>query len=222
MTVTADIVLRSSSLPLVSVVESLGLDELQHVHRGRLESGRQLFIVQFDDVTHVSEDDLTAPDDVVDAVAIGRADDKAIYKLTIEIGEGLQRVYDTDLDGAPIEPPTVKRDGWHETKVFKSFATLSEFREVSEENGITVDLQSITNGLTDDDSAGFGLTDRQHEALKLALSKGYYETPRQVSTEALAEEFGISQPSMSDLLRRAERQLLTSTLGTERELPALS
>lgn len=100
MTVTADIVLRSSSLPLVSVVESLGLDELQHVHRGRLESGQQLFIVQFDDATQVSEADLTAPDDVHDAVAIGRADDKAIYKLTIEVGEGLQRVYDTELDGA--------------------------------------------------------------------------------------------------------------------------
>lgn len=222
MTVTVDLVLRSSSLPLVSVARTLDLDELEHVHRGRLESGRQLFIVQFDDAAPISEPDLTAPDDVVDAVALGRASDKAIYKLTIEVGDDLQRVYDADLDGAPIEPPTVRSDGWHETKVFKSFETLSEFREVCEANGITVDLQSITNGLVDDESSAYGLTERQYEALTLALSRGYYDTPRQVSTEALADELGISQPSMSDLLRRAERQLLASTLGSEREMPSVS
>ncbi|WP_167837504.1 helix-turn-helix domain-containing protein [Halosimplex halophilum] len=137
-----------------------------------------------------------------------------------EVGEGLQRVYDTDLDGATIEPPTVKRDGWHETKAFKSYATLSEFQSVCEENGITADLQSITNGLVADDGrSAFGLTDRQEEAPTLALSRGYYETPRAVSADELADELGIPQPSMSDLLRRAERQLLASTLGNQRERP---
>jgi predicted DNA binding protein len=223
MTVKADLVLRSDSLPLVSVARELDIDELEHVHRGRLESGLQLFIVQFDDEVSIPETDLTALPDVHMATSLGHADGKEIYRLTIDIREGLQRVYDTDLDGAPIEPPTVKRDGWHETKVFKSYATLSEFQSVCEENGITVDLQSITNGLVDDDgSSVYGLTDRQEEALTIALSQGYYETPRAVSAEELADELGISQPSMSDLLRRAERQLLASTLGNQRELPVVS
>jgi len=219
MTVTADLVLRSDSLPLVSVARAIDVDELEHVHRGRLESGRQLFIAQFDDAASVSERTLAAPDDVHDVTSLGRADGKAIYRLEIEVDDGLQRVYDADLDGAPIEPPTVRRDGWHETKVFKSYATLSEFQSVCEENGITVDLQSITTGLADDDDgSAYGLTERQEEALTLALSRGYYETPRTVSAAELADELGISQPSMSDLLRRAERQLLASTLGDQREL----
>ncbi|MFW5949973.1 MAG: helix-turn-helix domain-containing protein [archaeon] len=223
MTVKADLVLRSDSLPLVSVARELDVDELEHVHRGRLESGRQLFIAQFDDDVSISATALTGLPDVQEATSVGHADGKKIYRLTIDVGEGLQRVYDTDLDGAPIEPPTVKRDGWHETKVFKSYATLSEFQSVCEENGITVDLQSITNGLVDDDeSSAYGLTDRQEEALTLALSRGYYETPRAVSAEELADELGISQPSISDLLRRAERQLLASTLGNQREIPVVS
>lgn len=223
MTVKAELVLRSSSLPLVSVARALDVDDLEHVHRGRLESGRQLFIVQFDDAAPVAEDVITAPEDVHGAVSIGKADDKEIYRLTIDVGDGLQRVYDAELDGAAIEPPTVEQDGWHETKVFKSYATLSEFRDVCEENGITVDLQSISTGLGDsDDASAYGLTERQQEALTLALSRGYYESPRSVSADVLADELGISQPSMSSLLRRAERQLLASTLGEQRELPALS
>lgn len=103
--------------------------------------------------------------------------------------------------------------------MFESYATLSEFQAVCEENSITVDLQSITNGLVDDEASAYGLTDRQKEALTLALSRGYYETPRAVSAAELADELDISQPSMSDLLRRAERQLLASTLGDQRELP---
>lgn len=219
MTVKTDLVLRSDSLPLVDVARELDVDELEHVHRGRLESGRQLFIAQFDDAASVSEADLAALPKVDDSTSLGCADGNAIFRLTIDVGEGLQRVYDTDLDGAPLEPPTVKQDGWHETKVFKSYATLSEFQGVCEENGITVDLQSINTGIADDDEASaYGLTDRQEEALKLALSRGYYETPRAVSAQALADELDISQPSLSDLLRRAERQLLASTLGNERTM----
>jgi predicted DNA binding protein len=62
----------------------------------------------------------------------------------------------------------------------------------------------------------------ERPALTLALARGYYESPRQVSTDELAEELGISQPATSDLLRRAERQLMSSALGSEAHLNALS
>lgn len=67
-----------------------------------------------------------------------------------------------------------------------------------------------------------GLTDRQYEALTLPISRGFYESPRQVITEELAEEMDISQPSMSNLLRRGERQLLSSALEPQNHLNALS
>lgn len=73
-----------------------------------------------------------------------------------------------------------------------------------------------------DDLSGDELTDRQREAITLAISRGYYESPRRVTTEELAEELGISQPSLSGLLRRAERQLLTASLDTRVNLNTLS
>lgn len=98
--------------------------------------------------------------------------------------------------------------------MFKNYNTLRKFQATCAENGVSVEVVSISSRPTgSSDATTYGLTERQHEALTLALSRGYYESPRQVSTEALAEELGISQPSMSSLLRRAEYQLLSSTLS---------
>lgn len=214
MTLTAEIMLRSSSLPLVSIPASLGTDAVEYVHRRRLRSGRHMYIIQADAGDDVSEDDLSALDEVVDATGIGRASGKDIYRLTVEIDEAIARVFDADLDGAPMENPVITVEGWHENKVFKNYNTLSKFQATCEENGVAVEIVSISSRPADSsDATTYGLTERQHEALTLALSRGYYESPRQVSTEALAEELGISQPSMSNLLRRAEHQLLSSTLS---------
>ncbi|WP_435117145.1 bacterio-opsin activator domain-containing protein [Halolamina sp. C58] len=53
------------------------------------------------------------------------------------------------------------------------------------------------------------LTDRQREVLEVAFEAGYYDWPRQVSGEALAERLGISQPTLSEHLTAAERKLLS-------------
>ena len=148
---------------------------------------------------------------------------KTIYKLTVELGESVSQVFNADLDGAPLEPPTITSEGWHETKVFKNYSTFTEFQTCCQDHGVSVELLSITSEpSTSDGSLPHGLTERQYEALTLALSRGYYERPRQTTTEELSEALGISQPSMSNLLSRGERQLLSSTLGSQDHLKAIS
>jgi predicted DNA binding protein len=56
------------------------------------------------------------------------------------------------------------------------------------------------------------LTLRQEEIIRLALEKGYFEYPRKVGVRALAKEIGISPSSLSELLRRAERKILSEYL----------
>jgi len=53
------------------------------------------------------------------------------------------------------------------------------------------------------------LTDRQREVLEAAFEAGYYDWPRETSGAALAEELGISQPTLSEHLTAAERKLLS-------------
>lgn len=128
---------------------------------------------------------------------LGETSDKVVYKLTVDVDESISAAFDPErFDGAPIEPTTITPQGWHEKKVFTDFEAFTEFRTSCEKYGISFDLISMTpNPSQSDKSSQDGLTDRQQEALTLAVSRGYYESPRQVTTEELAEELNISQPS---------------------------
>lgn len=111
MTLTAEIVLRSSSLPLVSIPASLGMDKIEYVHRRRLRSGRHMCIAQTDAGDDVSEDSLSALNEVIGATEIGHASGKDIYRLTVEIDKAITRVFDADLDGAPMKNPVITAEG---------------------------------------------------------------------------------------------------------------
>lgn len=54
------------------------------------------------------------------------------------------------------------------------------------------------------------ITPKQWEALALAFEKGYYDRPRTVDLEALAEELAISKSAVSQRLRAAEATLIES------------
>lgn len=56
------------------------------------------------------------------------------------------------------------------------------------------------------------LTDRQREVLEVAFEAGYYEWPRETTGAELAEQLGISQPTLSEHLSAAERKLLSLLL----------
>lgn len=58
-----------------------------------------------------------------------------------------------------------------------------------------------------------GLTETQLEALVLAYQRGYYESPREVTLEALGEELGISQQAVGSRLRGGIKHILGSTLS---------
>ncbi len=52
------------------------------------------------------------------------------------------------------------------------------------------------------------LTEKQREALDVAVSRGYFESPRKATLEELAAEFDISKQAFSQRLSAAERKVL--------------
>lgn len=70
------------------------------------------------------------------------------------------------------------------------------------------DLGSDTNTLDT-------LTERQLEILSAAYYGGYYETPRQVTGENIAESFDISNPAVYNHLQAAHKKVLTTLFKTE-------
>ncbi len=60
------------------------------------------------------------------------------------------------------------------------------------------------------------LSERQREAVRAAWDAGYYELPRQGDLEAVAARLDCGTSTASDLLRRAERRLVTAALDERR------
>ncbi|MBX0287507.1 helix-turn-helix domain-containing protein [Halomicroarcula sp. F28] len=57
------------------------------------------------------------------------------------------------------------------------------------------------------------LSDRQQEAIQTALELGYYEIPRAVSHEDVADHIGCAPSTAAEHLRKAESTLLGSLLA---------
>ncbi|ELZ07755.1 bacterio-opsin activator HTH domain-containing protein [Natrinema thermotolerans DSM 11552] len=61
------------------------------------------------------------------------------------------------------------------------------------------------------------LTPKQWEALELAGKGGYFDRPRGVDLETLADELAISKSAVSQRLRAAESTLIRAVLDASRE-----
>lgn len=53
------------------------------------------------------------------------------------------------------------------------------------------------------------LTARQEQIVKMALEMGYFEFPKKIRLEELSRRLGISAGTLSEILRRAEKHVLT-------------
>ncbi len=66
------------------------------------------------------------------------------------------------------------------------------------------------------------LPKEQRDALRVAVERGYYETPRRIDLSELAEQLDVPRSTLSYRLRRAEAELATAFVDADDSLEALS
>ncbi|MDZ5810665.1 bacterio-opsin activator domain-containing protein [Halorubrum sp. AD140] len=93
---------------------------------------------------------------------------------------------------------------------------ISLFHERCRELGIPITLTQLYALAPTGTTAETGLTDTQQEALVLAYERGYFESPQEVTLEALGEELGISQQAVGSRLQGGIKHVLGSTLSALR------
>lgn len=86
-----------------------------------------------------------------------------------------------------------------------SEGSLSELFHTLEARGINAELLSLSR--TDECDQ---LTEKQERVVRLALEKGYFDTPRRITAKELARTLGITPATFGDMLKRGERNLLRS------------
>lgn len=117
--------------------------------------------------------------------------------------------------GASILWPAIWRDGLERyTVVIGSRAELAVLTQnlarlgevtVEKVSDVGADALSVSVPLGDLTS---GFTQKQLQAMRLAIAEGYYETPRRTSAEELAAKSGVSRSTYEEHLRKAERRAL--------------
>ncbi|ELY60494.1 bacterio-opsin activator HTH domain-containing protein [Natronococcus amylolyticus DSM 10524] len=97
---------------------------------------------------------------------------------------------------------------------FPSREALAAYRERCDERELAFSLRRLYRS-EDDAAERYDLTPRQADVLRRALERGYFDVPRKVSAEELAEEFEISSQALSALLRRGQRTILRDAFDDE-------
>lgn len=81
-----------------------------------------------------------------------------------------------------------------------------------------VAVREFTTSVTDTDEDSdplAGLTERQREVLEVAYRSGYFEKPRATDATGVAETLDIARPTYDEILRAAQRNLLTELFESE-------
>jgi len=105
------------------------------------------------------------------------------------------------------------KDEWRFEVRGENQEAIAEFRDYCHENDINIEITTL-HAMLPIQGEGYELTEAQREALVLAYERGYFDTPREVSLEEIADELDITQQSLSSRLRRGHRRLVKATLSS--------
>lgn len=133
------------------------------------------------------------------------------------------------------QPPTVHRHGWeHYTVVaFDEASVRAVYEDLEADRDIEVlsktgleETRIPHTMLAPVDRLFEGVTDRQLDALRVALDNGYYEQPRGASVAELAEQTSVARSTYEEHLRKAENKLVGNAgqfvrllLGADEQAP---
>ncbi|WP_331234276.1 helix-turn-helix domain-containing protein [Natronorarus salvus] len=160
----------------------------------------------FDRVERLFEEDPT-----VDRFSlVSETEDARLYQMDwIERAEVLINIL-TEQEGVVLS--AVASEGiWNFRALFPEREALSRAYDYAEEHGIHLQITAIYS-MEDEREGRFGLSEGQHEAIRLATERGFYDVPRGISLEELADEIGISHQSLSERLRRGQKTLNVNTV----------
>lgn len=122
----------------------------------------------------------------------------------------------TEAQGFSIEARRADPDtglfGWLERWLLPDREALNAVWEAAREDGFEFEILALNQLRSPKTEGADRLTAQQQETLILAYRKGYFDEPREVSLEDLAEQLELSPTSVGGRLRRGIRGLIETSL----------
>lgn len=152
----------------------------------------------------------TAIGDAVRLTAYGEA--RWLYQVSFESPLAEFRRAVTDAGGAVLEAAS-SEERLVVTLVFHRRDGVSRAHEHIESIGIPMDVRRVTDlEAVEEEHRSSPLTPTQYETLSTAHELGYFDVPRRVTLEELADELDVSHQALSERLRRSHETLVRTQL----------
>lgn len=103
-----------------------------------------------------------------------------------------------------VGPATTETDCQLNYRLFLNGEGIPGFLQSLHDKGIIYKISEIAK-MTPERA----LTTKQERVLKSALELGYYDFPKRISTDELSKTLGLAPSTISEILRRAERRIIT-------------
>lgn len=217
MSLIAEFHLSSSDLPVATTVAAGSNTKLELDRMLTTNPEHPVFICWVEtDEFEAFEAALDTDDSIVAQSVLETTSDERLYHLRLaETSLYSLKAAVVELGAVPDET-TITEEGWDVRVRLPDREALTRFRKACSEYDIAFRLDALYEATNGSDLSG--LTRKQREALLLAHENGYFHLPRKVSLAELGEEIGISPPSLSARLRRAECQVIENALSTNGEV----
>ncbi|MFC7166982.1 helix-turn-helix domain-containing protein [Halospeciosus flavus] len=148
---------------------------------------------------------------VEELTVFDRMDDRTLFALKWD--PDADRLLTSISDnGGYLLSATGRGTDWTLQIRFPDHESLTNFADECDDRNVTLEIEGLYNPTRPEVGPWYGLTEPQHETLILAIERGYYDIPRQISTQDLAAELGVSDQAVTERLRRAIQTLTDNTL----------
>jgi hypothetical protein len=147
-------------------------------------------------------------------------DGETLYALDWEISEGTLFYGMETVDACLLKGVGTARS-WSFQLRLPTRDHVSSFQEYCDDWNLDFEIERLYRPTSGSADKRHGLTPIQRKTLVTAVQMGYYAVPREISTEELAEEFGISAQATSERLRRAVDALARHTLMLSEDNPEI-
>lgn len=211
MTLVVDFDLVSDRLPLTEVATA-GPDFTLHVDDILTSERSRPVIIFWAEGEPFDALETTLDDTAVRSYSVlGTEESRRLYR--VELSDQPPAIYSefVRLDTAPVNA-TVTATGWRARTRFSDREALARFVQSCETYDITFRLNQIFEASLETDDE-YGLTPKQRETLVAAHEAGYFSIPRTGSLAEIGSELGVSAPSVSERLRRAQDRLIRHTVA---------
>ncbi len=180
-----------------------------------IETGQTLVFVTVygpDDEFEAFESTLETDPTVFDPVCVDRYPDRRVYRLAVA-DQTITIISKTAEFGGRLLDCSSTRDGWQAQIRFPDRDALIEFNQYCRDQDVSVAVEHLR--VSDDEGDGvIALTEKQQELLTVAHEEGYFDVPRGISQDELADRLGVSKSAISQRLRRSIGALCASSMNS--------